>query len=103
MDRNLAPPFPAVASNVSAFAAERGISEVLPAIVDMTRDVFADRSLTISLGRDADEEPHRYIALDVAVSDMEVDELLEAQRAWSAGLLARCTSPQAVYFVLGWQ
>jgi hypothetical protein len=57
----------------------------------------------VSLGQDAEDETHRYIALDVEVGGRAAEELLAGQRTWSAGLGRVCPSHFAVYFVLGWR
>jgi hypothetical protein len=57
----------------------------------------------VSLGQDAEDEMHKYIALDVEVSDQTTEELLAGQRKWSAGISRVCPSRHAVYFVLGWR
>jgi hypothetical protein len=85
-----------------AFAVQQRVSEYLPAVIDLTRRVFPASVLHVCLGEDAEDENHRYIALDVEVGAMDLDELLAAQRAWSAGLFAVCPASQAVHFVLGW-
>jgi hypothetical protein len=99
----LAPSRPEVSPAVVAFAAEQGVSEFLPAVLDLTRRAFPTCPLTLSVGHDAENEDHRYVALDVEVSNLDVEELLAAQRTWSAGIFTICPSRAAVYFVLGWQ
>jgi|SRR3954468_18150221 len=96
-------PSPAVPPEVLAFASQKGIRDHLPAVLALTRRVFPTSALAVSVDADAEEESHRYVALDVEVGALDVDELLAAQRAWSAELLAICPSREAVYFVLGWR
>jgi hypothetical protein len=88
---------------IQTFADENGVSRYLAAVIDLARQAFPASPLELSLGRDAEDETHQYIALDVEVSGMETKDLLAGQRAWSAGIARVCPSPYAVYFVLGWR
>jgi hypothetical protein len=57
----------------------------------------------VSLGQDAEDETHRYIALDVEAGGQAAEDLLAGQRRWSAGLGRVCPPRHAVHFVLGWR
>jgi hypothetical protein len=57
----------------------------------------------VSLGQDAEDETHQYIALDVEAGSQATEELLAGRRIWSAGISRVCPSRHAVYFVLGWR
>lgn len=97
------PPRPAVPPEVEAFAAANGIDRYLDAVIDLARQAFPASALSVSLGQDAEEEAHRYIALDVETAGLTADELVAGQSVWSAGLGRVCPSRYAVYFVLGWR
>src|SRR5947209_3230169 len=88
---------------VQEFAAEKGVRRYLDAVIDLARQAFPSSALGVSLGQDAEDELHRYIALDVATGGLATEELLAGQRIWSAGIRRVCPSPHAVYFVLGWR
>ncbi len=94
---------PAVPPDVQEFARDKGVSRYLNAVIDLARQTFPAAALCVSLGQDAEDERHQYIALDVAVSGQATEELLAGQRTWSAGLGHVCPSRDAVYFVLGWR
>ncbi|HTU93258.1 MAG TPA: hypothetical protein VMF69_24470 [Gemmataceae bacterium] len=94
---------PAIPPEVELFAAEKGISPYLNAVIDLARQAFPSSVLCVSLGQDAEDERHEYIALDVEVSGQAAEELLAGQRIWSAGIPGVCPSRYAVYFVLGWR
>lgn len=96
-------PLPIIPPEVVAFAAERSVNRYLPAVVDLARQVFPSSALVVSLARDAEDETHQYVALDVEVGGMSAEELLAAQRRWSAGISKVCPSRYAVYFVLAWR
>jgi hypothetical protein len=92
-----------VPTEVREFAAEKGVSRYLGAVIDLARQAFPSSALSVSLGRDAEDETHQYIALDVEAGGRTAEELLAGQRAWSGGIGRVCPSRQAVYFVLGWR
>jgi hypothetical protein len=102
-DQAVALPLPVIPPDVLAFATERGVSRYLPAVINLARQAFLASALVVSLGEDAEDETHRYIALDVEVGGLSIEEILAAQRTWSAGITTVCPSRHAVYFVLGWR
>jgi hypothetical protein len=102
-DQMLALPFPIVPPEVQALATERGVGCYLPAVLNLARQAFPSSNLVVSLGEDAEDVTHRYIALDVEVGPMSTEELLLGQRTWSAGISQVCPARHAVHFVLGWR
>jgi hypothetical protein len=102
-DSLVRPPSLAIPADVQEFAAEKGVSRYLSAVIGLAQQAFPSSALCVSLAQDAEDETHRYIALDVEVGGRATEELLAGQRAWSAGLSGVCPSRHAVYFVLGWR
>jgi hypothetical protein len=96
-------PRPAIPAEVQVFAVDKGISHYLNAVIDLARQAFPTSALCVSLGQDAEDESHQYIALDIEVGDLTTEELLAGQQVWSTGMGRVCPSRHAVYFVLGWQ
>ena len=96
-------PRPTIPPDVQAFALEKGVSRYLNAVIDLARQAFPSSALCVSLGEDAEDERHQYIALDVEVGGQATEELLAGQRIWSAGISHVCPSRHAIYFVLGWR
>ncbi len=94
---------PAIPPEVEVFAAGKGVNCYLNAAIDLARQAFPASALCVSLGQDAEDERHQYIALDVDVGGLTSEELLAGQRTWSAGLGRVCPSRHAVHFVLGWR
>src|SRR3712207_3526323 len=92
---------PAVPPEVQEFAAAKGIGGYLDAAIDLARQAFPASAVCVSLGRDAEDDSHRYVALDVEAGGRAAEELLAGQRSWSAGILRVCPPRHAVYFVLG--
>ncbi len=94
---------PAIPLDVQTFAAVKGLSGYVDAVIDLAREAFPSSSLSVALGRDAEDESHQYIALNVDTGGREKEEMLAGQRVWSAGIGQICPSRHAVYFVLGWR
>lgn len=94
---------PAIPPDVQEFAVEKEVSRYLNAVLDLAQSAFPSSALCVSLGQDAEDEGHQYIALDVEVGGQATEELLAGQRTWSAGISRVCPSRYAVYFVLGWR
>jgi hypothetical protein len=95
--------WPTIPPEVQEFAVAKGVSGYLKAVIDLARQAFPSSALSVSLGQDAEDEMHQYIALDVEVGGQGTEELLAGQRTWSAGISRVCPSRHAVYFVLGWR
>jgi hypothetical protein len=95
--------WPAIPPEVQEFAIAKGVSRYLNAMIDLARQAFPSSALCVSVGQDAEDEMHQYIALDVEVVGQATEELLAGQRIWSAGISQVCPSRHAVYFVLGWR
>lgn len=96
-------PRPTIPAKVREFAAEMEVSGYLDAVVDLARQAFPSSALCVSVGQDAEDERHRYIALDIDAGARASEELLAGQRVWSSGIGRLCPAHRAVYFVLGWR
>jgi hypothetical protein len=92
---------PTIPPEVQECAVEKGVSGYLNVVIDLARQAFPSSGLSVSLGQDAEDERHQYIALDVETGGQATEELLAGQRIWSAGISRVCPSRHAVYFVLG--
>jgi hypothetical protein len=102
-DSTVTVPWSTISAEVHEFAVEKGVSIYLDAVIEVARKAFPSSSLSVSLGRDAEDETHQYIAVDVEAGGQGTAELLAAQRTWSAGIGRVCPSRCAIYFVLGWR
>lgn len=102
-DSLLAQAGPAIPPEVTEFAAMKGVSGHLNAVIDLARRAFPGAPLVLSLARDAEDHVHQYIALDIEATDKTAEELLSGQRIWSSEIGHICSSRHAVHFVLGWR
>lgn len=96
-------PRPGIPAEVESFAADRGLGGYLNAVIELAQRAFPSSALLVSVGQDAEDESHRYIAFDIDATDQSADELLAGQQAWSEGLGHVGTPRQAMHFVLGWR
>ncbi|MFO0964746.1 MAG: hypothetical protein U0793_04040 [Gemmataceae bacterium] len=94
---------PHVSAEVEEFALAKDITRYLSPVIELARRAFPASTLCVSLARDAEDDAHRYIALDIDAASLSDENLLAGQRLWSAGITRVCPSSHAVYFVLGWQ
>lgn len=94
---------PAIPAEVHGFAADRGIAGYVSAVIDLARQAFPTSPIQVSLGQDAEDDDHQYVAIDVEVGPMAQEAILAGQHHWSATLGRVCPSRHAVYFVLGWR
>ncbi len=95
--------WPAIPPEVEEFAVAKGVRGYLDAAIDLARQAFPSSALSVSVGQDAEDEEHRYIALDMEVAGLAAGELLAGQHLWSAGVARVCPARDAVHFVLGWR
>lgn len=96
-------PYQIVPQVVQDFADEKGFGPYLNAVIELAERAFPASNLCLSLGQDAEDGDHQYVAVDIDAGDRTVDELLAGQRIWSAEISRVCPSRYAVYFALGWR
>src|SRR4051794_38894462 len=78
------PTFPA---DVTAFAAEKGVTEYLIPVYEMTRRVFPTaRRITPVLDHDAEIEGLRHIRFDVEIGGLTVEQYVDLHWQWSGEL-----------------
>ncbi len=88
---------------VQDFAVAKGINRYLSTVLELAQQAFPSSTLAVSLGQDAEDDSHQYIAIDIEAGSLTAEELLAGQRIWSTELAGICPSRLAVYFVLGWR
>jgi hypothetical protein len=90
-----------VPSEVSAFAAEQGLSAELQMVVDMTRRIFPDAAISVELDIDPEIASDRHIAVLASGVNLTVDQGMEASRSWHRELFHCCPATSAWVFRLG--
>ena len=90
-----------IPSEVSAFAAEQGVSTQLPAVLEMTQRLFPDADMSVVVEDDPEIANDRHIVLVVKAKGMPVPEALKKRWQWHGGLFACCPAPLVSAFCLG--
>lgn len=90
-----------VPPEVLALAAERGVTAYLPAVLEMTRRIFPDASLSVLVEDDPEIANDRHIVVRVEAEDLKVPQALEARYQWHRELFACCPAPLVCVFRIG--
>src|SRR5438874_13397986 len=88
-------------AEVQIFAAEQGVANYIPAILNMTRQIFSNSTMQVAVEDDPEIADDRHIILEVSVRNMDVSQALQAEYRWHEGLFAHCPAPLASVFRLG--
>jgi hypothetical protein len=94
-------PLPAVPKEVSAFAAEAGVSPYLTPVLEMTRRLFPTAPLTVLIEEDPEIPNDRHIVLEVDVSRVDEDKLFDLDQRWFKEVFDHCPSTHVCVFRLG--
>src|SRR5438105_15273334 len=87
---------------VSDFAAEQGVGQYLPAVLEMTRRLFPTaRRLAVRLEADWEIADQSYIVFEVEVVGWDVPQAVTARREWICELRRCCLPTRPGPFVLG--
>jgi hypothetical protein len=86
-------PVLAVPPEVLEFAREQKVAEYLPALIELSRQLFPTaRRFAIRVEDDPEIANDRHIVFEIDVP-LEVPEALEARGQWVRGLFACCPAP----------
>jgi hypothetical protein len=86
----VAPP-PTFSADVSAFAAERGVTDYLIPVYEMTRRVFPTvRRITPVMEYDPEIEKERRIVFEVVTGPLEESQAVDLRWEWSRELFKIC-------------
>lgn len=92
---------PRVSNEVAPFAAEHGVDQYLPRVLEMTRRVFPGaRRMDVFVEEDAEVPDDRRIIIEVEVP-LPVPEAVAAHHHWAHEMSQSCPSPNSWVFVLG--
>ena len=94
-------PVPVAPPEVLDFAAEKGVTPYLPAVLALARRVFPTAPLTVHLEDDPEIEDFRHIAIDADINGLEVEQLVTAQNQFGEGLFQVCPLTHVLFFLLG--
>jgi hypothetical protein len=92
---------PRVSNKVAPFAAEHGVDQYLPDVLEMTRRVFpCTRRIDVFVEEDAEVPEDRRIIVEVEVQ-LPPSEAVAAQHRWNREISQCCPSTNSWVFVLG--
>jgi hypothetical protein len=92
---------PPVPPEVWTFAAERGVSDYVYPLLEMTHRAFQGRPLTVLLEEDPEICDDRHIVIEADVTGMTSEEMFTAQRRWSKKVSDHCPSIHTHLFRYG--
>jgi hypothetical protein len=90
-----------IPAGVLAFAMEQGVSDYLSPVLEMTRAIFPESPLTLSVEADPEISNDWHIVLGVRAPGTQVDEGLASLDEWHDGLFSCCPAPLVSVFRLG--
>ncbi len=82
---------------VVELAAEEGVEEYLPKVIDMTRRVFPTARLEVLMDEDPEIADDRHIVMKV-VAPLSVPDAVAADEEWSHQLFQCCPAPLVCVF-----
>jgi hypothetical protein len=92
---------PEVPVEVLSFAAEKGVSEWVYPVLEMTARVFADCPLRLFVECDYEDSDWQYIVLEADVKGYASDRLFAARNQWSAEIVRSVPTYPRQYFIYG--
>src|SRR5262249_55073555 len=87
-----------ILADVAAFAAEQGVSNELPAVIEMTQRIFPDATLGIEVEEDPEIADERHILVNADEVNLSGTEALDKTWQWHRELFACCPAPLAPVF-----
>jgi hypothetical protein len=91
-------PVPEASQEVWDFAAEQGVAEYLPAVLEMTRRVFPTARINVAVEDDPELSYNRSIVIRVNGSQMDLDQAKDDDQRWNCGLFAVCPATHVHVF-----
>jgi hypothetical protein len=90
----------AVPQEVLDFAAEQGVSDYLPAVLEMTNHIFPGGLQAVVVDDDPEIANDRHILIVVKAKTFDVPQALEARWQWHGGLFESCPARLVCVFRL---
>lgn len=87
--------------DVTAFAAEQGVSAELPVVVEMTRRLFPEAEMFVQTEDDPEIANDRHIVIVTRPTGLSVDDALELLWEWHRQMFLCCPATLVCVFRLG--
>ncbi len=91
---------PDLSPEVLAFAAERGVTDYLPTVLDMTRRIFPGMIQRVTVEEDPSIADNRQVIVSVNVGDMDGNQMFETSHHWGGELFRCCPATHGHVFCL---
>ena len=92
---------PPVSEEVLAFAAEQGVTQYLPAVLELARRLFPTAPTTVLKEGDPEIANDWHIVIEVDTTGMTVEQMIAAHNQWTRELFQRCPATHVCVFRLG--
>jgi hypothetical protein len=92
---------PEIPAEVLSFAAEKGVSEWVYPVLEMTARAFPGRTITLSVGYDYEDPDWQYIVLDTDIRDYTVEQYRAADDSLGKEFVRTLPPAARQYFVHG--
>ena len=92
---------PEVPAEVLSFAAEKGVSEWVYPVLEMTARAFAGCPIRLFVECDYEDADWQYIVLEADVKDYTSDQTYAAQRQWTRELVVSVPAQPGQFFIYG--
>jgi hypothetical protein len=94
-------PLPPVSEEVLAFAAEQGVAQYLPAVLELARRLFPTAPMIVLKEGDPEIADDWHIVIEVDTTGMTVEEMVAAHDEWARGIFQYCPATHVCGFRLG--
>jgi hypothetical protein len=92
---------PEVPAAVLSFAAEKGVSEWVCPVLEMTARVFAGCPIKVFVECDYEDSDWQYIVLEADVKGYDSEQLLAAQQQWAREIVRSVPDHPRQFFIYG--
>lgn len=90
-----------ISTEVAEFAAEQGVTDILPAVIEMTQRLYPGAPLAVVVEDDPEIADDRHIVLIVRLVVESVEEGLKRRRSWHRDIFTCCPAPLVCVFRIG--
>jgi hypothetical protein len=90
-----------VPPDVAAFAAEQGVTEYLPGVLEMTQRVFPAAAISTLVEDDPEIPNDRHLVVRVVLEGVGVEQAVAMHWQWNGEIFEHCPAPLVCVFRLG--
>ena len=79
-----------LSDEVRAFAAQKGVSQYLPAVAAMTRQVFPHARMKVAVVEDPELDDNTQIMFEIDDTGLDAEELYRTHNRWTTDIFKVC-------------